>query len=42
MWKSLTGFFSARGLSTGADNSGALVVDGKFSRSGHKSKVCVF
>ncbi|KAL6554390.1 hypothetical protein OROMI_020063 [Orobanche minor] len=42
MWKSLTGFFSARGLSTSADDSGALVVDDKFSRSGHKSKVCVF
>ncbi|KAL6497880.1 hypothetical protein OROHE_026907 [Orobanche hederae] len=40
-WKSLTGFFSARGLSTGADDSGALVVDGKFSRTGHKRSHCL-
>lgn len=35
-WKSLITFFSARGLSTGTDSSGALVVDGKLSKSGSK------
>ncbi|KAK6163695.1 hypothetical protein DH2020_000559 [Rehmannia glutinosa] len=35
-WKSLIGFFSARGLSTGATDSDALLVDGKFSKIGPK------
>lgn len=36
-WKSLIGFFSARGLSTGATDSDALLVDGKLSKIGSKS-----
>ncbi|XP_051134674.1 uncharacterized protein LOC127253910 isoform X2 [Andrographis paniculata] len=35
-WKSLIGFFSSRGLSTGATDSDALVVDGKLSKIGCK------
>ncbi|XP_057534786.1 uncharacterized protein LOC130813082 isoform X2 [Amaranthus tricolor] len=35
-WKSLLSFFSSKGLSTGTDSSGALVVDGKLSKSGTK------
>ncbi|KAG5399082.1 hypothetical protein IGI04_020896 [Brassica rapa subsp. trilocularis] len=35
-WKSLLAFFSAKGLSTGKDGGGALVVDGKLSRVGSK------
>ncbi|KAK4409197.1 hypothetical protein Sango_0500700 [Sesamum angolense] len=35
-WKSLIGFFSARGLSTGANDSDALLVDGKLSKVGSK------
>ncbi|KAL8057978.1 hypothetical protein ABFX02_04G218900 [Erythranthe guttata] len=35
-WKSLIGFFSARGLPTGATDSDALLVDGKFSKIGSK------
>ncbi|KAL7599603.1 hypothetical protein Lser_V15G26991 [Lactuca serriola] len=35
-WKSLISFFSSRGLSTGTTGSGALVVDGKLSKSGSK------
>ncbi|KAI3829835.1 hypothetical protein L1987_03963 [Smallanthus sonchifolius] len=35
-WKSLVSFFSSRGLSTGTGGSGALVVDGKLSKSGSK------
>ncbi|KAK9057438.1 hypothetical protein SSX86_022273 [Deinandra increscens subsp. villosa] len=35
-WKSLISFFSSRGLSTGTSGSGALVVDGKLSKSGSK------
>ncbi|KAI3667927.1 hypothetical protein L6452_42997 [Arctium lappa] len=35
-WKSLISFFSSRGLSTGITGSGALVVDGKLSKSGSK------
>ncbi|PIN26203.1 hypothetical protein CDL12_01056 [Handroanthus impetiginosus] len=35
-WKSLIGFFSARGLSTGASDSDALLVDGKLSKIGSK------
>lgn len=37
-WKSLLSFFSSRGLSTGETDSGALIVDGKLSRIGTKSK----
>ncbi|EYU39198.1 hypothetical protein MIMGU_mgv1a024359mg [Erythranthe guttata] len=36
-WKSLIGFFSARGLPTGATDSDALLVDGKFSKIGSKT-----
>lgn len=36
-WKSLIGFFSARGLSTGATDSDPLLVDGKLSKIGSKS-----
>ncbi|KAI3450850.1 hypothetical protein Pfo_007515 [Paulownia fortunei] len=35
-WKSLIGFFSARGLSTGASDCDALLVDGKLSKIGSK------
>ncbi|KVI03814.1 hypothetical protein Ccrd_017892 [Cynara cardunculus var. scolymus] len=35
-WKSLISFFSSRGLSTGTSGSGALVIDGKLSKSGSK------
>ncbi|KAL7154228.1 hypothetical protein ABFS83_04G221800 [Erythranthe nasuta] len=35
-WKSLIGFFSARGLSTGATDSDVLLVDGKFPKVGSK------
>lgn len=35
-WRSLLSFFSSRGLSTGTDTSGALVVDGKLCKSGAK------
>lgn len=35
-WKSLISFFSSRGLSTGTNGSGALLVDGKLSNSGFK------
>ncbi|KAK4440482.1 hypothetical protein Salat_0383100 [Sesamum alatum] len=35
-WKSLIRFFSARGLSTGANDSDALLVDGKLSKLGSK------
>ncbi|KAF2560146.1 hypothetical protein F2Q68_00018155 [Brassica cretica] len=35
-WKSLLAFFSAKGLSTGKDGAGALLVDGKLSRVGTK------
>ncbi|GAB4830234.1 hypothetical protein Ancab_019876 [Ancistrocladus abbreviatus] len=35
-WKSLLSFFSARGLSTGTDDSSALIVDGKLCKSGTK------
>ncbi|KAJ9543421.1 hypothetical protein OSB04_023128 [Centaurea solstitialis] len=35
-WKSLISFFSSRGLSTGVSGSGALVMDGKLSKSGSK------
>ncbi|KAL5562118.1 hypothetical protein UlMin_031865 [Ulmus minor] len=35
-WKSLLSFFSAKGLSTGKDNTDALVVDGKLSKVGAK------
>lgn len=37
-WKSLIGFFSARGLPTGASASAALLVHGKLSKIGSKSK----
>ncbi|CAA3019997.1 Hypothetical predicted protein [Olea europaea subsp. europaea] len=35
-WKSLLSFFSARGLSTGTNDSDALVVDGKLTKVGSK------
>lgn len=35
-WKSLLSFFSARGLSTGADDSDALIVSGKLSKPSSK------
>lgn len=35
-WKSLIGFFSARGLPTGASASAALLVHGKLSKIGSK------
>ncbi|KAG2272665.1 hypothetical protein Bca52824_067220 [Brassica carinata] len=35
-WKSLLDFFSAKGLSTGKDGAGPLLVDGKLSRVGTK------
>ncbi|KAL3828910.1 hypothetical protein ACJIZ3_017712 [Penstemon smallii] len=35
-WKSLIGFFSSRGLSTGASDSDALLVHGKLSKIGSK------
>ncbi|CAH8290816.1 unnamed protein product [Eruca vesicaria subsp. sativa] len=35
-WKSLLAFFSAKGLSTGKEGAGALVVDGKLSKVGTK------
>ncbi|KAJ4893075.1 Uncharacterized protein Rs2_19869 [Raphanus sativus] len=35
-WKSLLAFFSAKGLSTGKDGAGALLVDGKLSKVGTK------
>lgn len=35
-WKSLLSFFSSRGLSTGVHGSGALIVDGRLSKSGTK------
>ncbi|KAJ0234113.1 hypothetical protein HA466_0276550 [Hirschfeldia incana] len=35
-WKSLLAFFSAKGLSTGKDGAGALLVDGKLSKVGSK------
>ena len=41
-WKSLLSFFSSKGLSTGTDSSGALVVDGKLSKSGTKSMLLTF
>lgn len=37
-WKSLLSFFSSRGLSTGTTDSDALIVDGKLSKLGSKSK----
>lgn len=37
-WKSLLAFFSAKGLSTGKDGAGALLVDGKLSKVGTKSE----
>ncbi|XP_021763488.1 uncharacterized protein LOC110728147 [Chenopodium quinoa] len=38
-WKSLLSFFSSKGLSTGNDSSGALVVDGKLFKSSYKRNV---
>ncbi|XP_075519600.1 uncharacterized protein LOC142553319 [Primulina tabacum] len=38
-WKSLIGFFSARGLSTGGTDSDALLVHGKPSRNAPKRSV---
>ncbi|KAJ4969311.1 hypothetical protein NE237_016012 [Protea cynaroides] len=35
-WKSLLSFFSARGLSTGANDADALIVDGKLCKAGTK------
>nr|DAD23974.1 TPA_asm: hypothetical protein HUJ06_025437 [Nelumbo nucifera] len=35
-WKSLLSFFSARGLSTGANDADALIVDGKLCKVGTK------
>ncbi|XAR60957.1 hypothetical protein NMG60_11034513 [Bertholletia excelsa] len=35
-WKSLLSFFSSRGLSTGASDTDALIVDGKLSKLGTK------
>ncbi|KAL6956443.1 hypothetical protein U1Q18_046183 [Sarracenia purpurea var. burkii] len=35
-WKSLFSFFSSRGLSTGATDADALIVDGKLSKVGTK------
>lgn len=37
-WRSLLSFFSTRGFSTGASDSDAIIVDGKFSKLGSKSK----
>lgn len=37
-WKSLLSFFSAKGLSTGKHDADALIVDGKLSKVGTKSK----
>ncbi|KAL3531100.1 hypothetical protein ACH5RR_010422 [Cinchona calisaya] len=37
-WKSILSFFSARGLSTGATYSDALIVDGKLSKLGSKRR----
>ncbi|XP_042516177.1 uncharacterized protein LOC122090606 isoform X2 [Macadamia integrifolia] len=35
-WKSLLSFFSSRGLSTGANDADALIVDGKLCKAGTK------
>ncbi|KAL3633322.1 hypothetical protein CASFOL_022849 [Castilleja foliolosa] len=40
-WKSLIGFFSFRGLSTGVNDSNGLLVDGNFSKIGSKRLHCV-
>lgn len=37
-WRSLLSFFSSKGLSTGTDEKGALIVDGKLCKVGTKSK----
>nr|GMD15649.1 uncharacterized protein LOC109173457 [Ipomoea batatas]GMD18707.1 uncharacterized protein LOC109173457 [Ipomoea batatas] len=39
-WKSLLSFFSARGFSTGASDSDALIVDGKLSKLRSKRGAC--
>ena len=38
-WKSLISFFSTKGLSTGKDVTDPLIVDGKLSKVGTKSKL---
>lgn len=37
-WRSLLSFFSAKGLPNGKDERSALIVDGKLSKVGSKSK----
>ena len=37
-WRSLLSFFSSKGLSTGTDEKGTLIVDGKLCKVGTKSK----
>ncbi|XP_042516176.1 uncharacterized protein LOC122090606 isoform X1 [Macadamia integrifolia] len=38
-WKSLLSFFSSRGLSTGANDADALIVDGKLCKAGTKMQI---
>ncbi|XVE72740.1 hypothetical protein DITRI_Ditri11bG0062900 [Diplodiscus trichospermus] len=38
-WRSLLSFFSSKGLSTGTDDKGALIVDGKLCKVGTKRAI---